>query len=63
MLRAKKMEPNFLKFQTFFFCPFPFADDEVFIDIIGKSPSVQIQAIKVSERARRPASTYVCIFI
>ncbi len=26
-----------------------YADDEVFIEIIGKSPSVQIQAIRVSE--------------
>lgn len=26
------------------------ADDEVFIDIIGKSPSIQIQAIRVSSR-------------
>lgn len=28
------------------------ADDEVFIDIIGKSSSVQIQAIRVSERLK-----------
>lgn len=28
------------------------ADDEVFIEIIGTSPSVQIQAIRVSEGAQ-----------
>lgn len=32
--------------------PYNYADDEVFIDVIGKSPSIQIQAIKVGKRTK-----------